>query len=116
MALAFNTSVSAILANGKKMGVHANNIANMYSEGFKKSRALLKEGANQTVDVEIEPVIQKVDAGSETSVNQTPDIPDHVNLAEEIVGSMLAQRGSEMNAVAVTVQDEMVGTIIDLIG
>ena len=48
------SNLSGLRAFGVKMGVHANNIANVESEEFKKSRAVMKEGVNGGVEVEIE--------------------------------------------------------------
>ena len=40
------SALSIIRALGQKLGVTANNIANMNTDGFEKSCALLQEGSN----------------------------------------------------------------------
>jgi flagellar basal-body rod protein FlgC len=49
MIPSINSTVSALQAYKKSMGVTANNIANVNTEDFKKSRATMKEGANGSV-------------------------------------------------------------------
>lgn len=112
-----NSSISAIMAYGKKMGVHANNIANMNSEGFEKSRTLFKEGSDETVAAEIEQV-----AAAEFPVSESDEVQarqpesNNVDLAEEITGTMIGRRGFEANLAVVKVKDELIGTVMDLLG
>ena len=56
MDFAINTGASALKAFGTKMAVSANNVANAYSDDFEKSRALVTEGRNDAVKVEISTV------------------------------------------------------------
>jgi hypothetical protein len=42
------------------MGVHVNNVANIYSQDLSKSRVLMKEGSDQMVTAEIETVDSRV--------------------------------------------------------
>ncbi|MBP1716385.1 MAG: Flagella basal body rod protein [Deltaproteobacteria bacterium] len=43
MTFALNAALSALGTHEKKLDVTANNIANLNTEGFKKSRAVLQE-------------------------------------------------------------------------
>ncbi len=56
MMFSINSSLSALRAYGKRMGVHANNVVNLHSTGFVKSRVVAKEGPGQTVTAEIDRV------------------------------------------------------------
>ena len=56
MITGLSSSISALLAFGKKVAVTANNVANIQSEGFKKSRTLLEERSHGGVDAQIETV------------------------------------------------------------
>ena len=56
MINATDSALSAIKAFGTKIGVTANNIANMNTDGFKKSRVVLEEGHPSGVTVSIEEV------------------------------------------------------------
>ena len=127
-----NSSLSALMAYGKKMAVHANNIANMYSEDFDRSRTIIKEGPNQTVSADIERVespefpvtateegqVAENDTRSSDPVpNEPPLSPpsNNVDLATEIVGVQLAKNAYEANTKVIKAQEELVGTILDLL-
>jgi flagellar hook protein FlgE len=107
----------ALNAFSKSLAVTSNNVANMQTNGYKKSRAILKEGQNGGVEVST----QKIDTpGSlipyeEVSHGQEKET-SNVDLAEEIIHMMLAQRGYEANTKSLEVQNEMHDTIIDIVG
>ena len=111
------SSLSALRAFGIKLGVTANNIANMYSEKFKKSRALLTEGSNGGVEVEID----RIDTQGHTIVEQVEGQMierelSNVDLAEEIVEMIPTQRGYEANLKTIKTEDEILGSIMDILG
>jgi len=127
-----NSSLSALMAYGKKMGVHANNIANMYSEDFNRSRVIIKEGPDNNVSTEIERVdapeypVTDIDQGqvtenedqpSETTLEDMPPLnqSNNVDLATEIVGVTVAQNAYEANIKVIEAQEEILGTILDLL-
>ena len=99
------------------MSVISNNVANVETDEFKKSRAILKEGKGGNVQVDI-------------SRNDTPGptiIEDNngemierelsnVDLSEEIPQMIPTQRGYEANIVAIKTQNEMIGSLLDIIG
>ncbi len=118
MIEAMYNNISALMALEKKMGVTANNVANVESEGFKKSRAVLKEGRNNTgVQVEIDkintpgPIIQVPNDNKMTEKEMS-----NVNLAEEFALSIPTQRGYEANLKVIKSIDEMLGSVIDILG
>jgi hypothetical protein len=53
MTSSIQSTLSAIKALGTKMGITANNIANVETEDFKKSTVTLVEGSKENVEVEI---------------------------------------------------------------
>ena len=116
MTFSIQSTLSAITAFGKKMAVTANNIANVESEGFKKSTAKLVEGPVNNVEVEIEqpdipgPVV--VDGADGQLAEREMS---NVDLAEEIPQTIVAQRGYEANLATLRTQDEMLKSIIDII-
>ena len=127
-----NSSLSALMAYGKKMGVHANNIANMYSEDFDRSRAIMKEGPNQTVSADIETVespeypvtateegqVADNDTGPpDSNPDETPILPssNNVDLATEIGGVTVAKNAYKANTKVIKTQEELLGTILDLL-
>ena len=117
MIKSIGSSLSSLKAFGKKMAVSANNVANIESEGFKKSRAVIKEGRNNGVEVEItrdnspgHPIIETIDG-------QTVEKElSNVDLAEEIPQTIQCQRGYEANLKHIETQDEMLGSLLDIIG
>ncbi|UCD31280.1 MAG: flagellar biosynthesis protein FlgC [Desulfobacterales bacterium] len=117
MISSISSTLSAIKAFGEKMGVTASNVANAQTEGFKKSRATLTEGSRNDVQVEVTqintpgPSIVEVhdDGIAEKEMS-------NVNLAEEIPETITAQRGLEVNLTVIKTQDEMLGSIIDMVG
>jgi flagellar basal-body rod protein FlgC len=132
MMFSINSSLSALMAYGKKMGVHANNIANMCSQDFNRSRVIIKEGPDNNVSAEIERVdapeypVTDIDQGqvaenedqpSETTLEDMPPLnqSNNVDLATEIVGVTVAQNAYEANTKVIKAQEEMLGTILDLL-
>ena len=107
----------ALKAFSKSLAVTSNNVANMNTNGYKKSRAVLQEGQNGGVEVSI----QKIDTpGSPIPFEEASDgqvrETSNVDLAEEMVHMMLAQRGHEGNVKSLQAQDELIGTILDIVG
>lgn len=117
MISSIGSNLSALNALGKKLGVTSNNIANSETEGFKKSRAVIEEGENGAVEVEIEridtpgPIVNEVVDG-----NMTEKELSNVDLTEEIPQTVLIQRSYEANLKAIETQEEMIGSILDIIG
>ena len=117
MISSINSSLSGLSAFTKKTRVISNNIANVNTDGFKKSRATFNEGANGGVDV----VVTRID----TPGPPNPDVKDYpnlepelsnVDLTEEIPQMMLTQRGYGANLKTLKIQDEMIGALLDILG
>jgi flagellar basal body rod protein FlgG len=117
MISSISSNLSALNAFGKKLGVTANNIANVESEGYKKNRAVIVEGKNKDVEVEITKV--------ETPGPIVNDVVDdqivqkelsNVDLTEEIPSTIISRRGYEANLKAIEIQEETLGSIMDIIG
>lgn len=111
------SSLSAVTAFQKKMDVTANNIANVKTDEFKKSRVTLNEGDNGGVKAQV----QQVDTPgmpNETIHNDTivEVESSNVDLTEEITEMIPTQAGYNANMKTIQVQDEMLGSLMDLIG
>jgi flagellar hook protein FlgE len=116
MTFSVQSTLSAIKAFGDKMGVTANNIANVETEGFKKSTATLIEGPDKTVTARITQPDTPGPVVVETTDGQsTPRELSNVDLAEEIPQTIILQRGYEANLSTVRTQDEMSRSVIDII-
>lgn len=117
MISSVNSTLSALQAFKTKMGVTADNIANVNTDDFKKSRANLEEGTNGEVRVDIRrvdtpghPIQEFVDdqlVEKETS---------NVELEEEIPDMMVTQRTYEANLKVLQSRDRMLGTVLDIMG
>jgi flagellar basal-body rod protein FlgC len=100
-----NSTLSALRAYKTSMGVTANNIANVNTDEFKKSRATMKEGVNGGVEVEVSKINTQMVA-KETS---------NVNLEEELPDMMVTQRTYEANLKVLQTHDKMLGTMLDIL-
>ena len=112
----FNTALSALDGFSTTMAVAANNIANVETEAFKKSRALLQEGERGSVEVDISRIDTPGAIRTEYIDDQLVEREmSNVDLAEEIPEIIPTQRGYEANLKVIKTKDEMLGTIIDIL-
>ena len=118
MAFSVNSTQSALVAFGKVMGVTANNIANVETENYKKDRAVLREGANGDVEVEIskpdEPASHTMVYDSDGKMREIE--VSNTDVAEEMVDLITTQRAYEANITVMETLDGVLGTIIDMKG
>ncbi len=108
-------AISGLKAFGQKTEVTANNVANMNTDGFKKSRAVLEEGQPSGVKVTISQIetpgtIVSADDGS----GETRET-SNVALEEEVVNLITAHHGYNANLQTIMTWDEMTKTVIDLL-
>ena len=114
MPLSVNTNLSALNALTTRQDVTANNIANSDSKEFKKSTAILEEGATGTVSARTQRVntpgvmINQPDGSLEELSN--------VDLGQELVEMIPTRHGYQANLKALQVNQEMEDNVLDLIG
>jgi flagellar basal-body rod protein FlgC len=117
MISSVKSTLSALKAFEKKMDIIANNVANVETEEFKKSRATFVEGPENTVNVD---VTQPEDPGPAVVQVRDGQIEEkemsNVDLAEEIPQSMVTLRGYEANLATIRTRDEMLNSILDIVG
>ena len=117
MISSINSTISALQAFGKKMGVISNNVANVQSDEFKKSRAVLLEGERNEVKVEIDRIETPGPIISEIKDDEMVEKElSNVDLAEEIPQTIIAQRNYEANIKTAQALDETLKTIIGIKG
>jgi len=116
MSLALNSALSALDAYGQKLDVTANNIANLNTDGFKKSRAVLQEADSSGVIVSLSKV--NTPGAPVLSENGTGEVREssNVDLAEEIVNLQTAKHGFEANLKTLKTEEEMLGSLFDILG
>lgn len=114
MLSAIHTALSGLAAYAKQVEVTAHNVANVNTDGFKKSRTEFVSMPTGGVL----PVVQKDESGGPTVLYNTysPTLVElsNVDLGEETLNQILAQRGFEANLNTLKTADEMLGTILDI--
>ena len=130
MIAGFSASLSGLLAQTKRLAVSADNVANMQSRGFRKGGPAEQPGsyvpkqvqqvtvAGGGVRAEARPVTPP---SVEVYVPGSPDADaegvvalPNVNLAEELVTQLQAQRAYEANAAALRTQDALTDSLLDI--
>lgn len=106
---AAHTAVSAITALGRKLGVAADNIANVNTDEFKKSRTIF-----QTNDVPgVSVTIDRVD----TPGTMQPDGVEssNVDLDQEFVSLIITQHSQTANVTVFETDEEMWKSLVDIL-
>jgi flagellar basal-body rod protein FlgC len=117
MITSVNGTILALQAYKTRLGVTADNIANVNTDEFKKSKVALKEGINGDVQVDIKRVNTPGPRYQELEGDQLVEKESsNVNLEEEIPEMMVTQRTYEANLKVLQTQDEMLGTMLDIMG
>jgi flagellar basal-body rod protein FlgC len=115
MMSAIHSALSGLGAYAKQVEVSANNVANVNTDEFKKSHTEL-------VSVEtggVLPVVRRDDSAGPTVLRDSGYGPilvelSNVDLGEEAVNQILAQRGFEANLHTLRTSDDLLGTILDI--
>jgi len=112
-----SSATSALSSFSVKRDVIANNVANVNTDGFKKSRTTLQEGKNGGV----EPVVDQVDTpGPSKLVSENGVIREveasNVDLAGELTETIPTQTAYKANLKTIKTADDMLGSLLDAIG
>jgi flagellar basal-body rod protein FlgC len=130
MIAGFAASLSGLLAQGKRLAVSADNVANMQSRGFRQGGPAEQPGAYRPKQVQD---VTTVGGGVRAQTRPVtppsveiyaPSHPDadaqgiaalpNVNLAEELVIQLQAKRAYEANAATLRTQDELTDSLLDI--
>jgi flagellar hook protein FlgE len=112
-----NSTVSALQAYNSQLQVTSNNIANVNTDEFKKSKVNLQEGANGGVQANI----RRVDTpgyryqareGDRMIEKET----SNVDLSEELPQLTATQHAYKANMKVIQTQDEILGTALNIVG
>ena len=112
---AIHSALSGLIAFSTQIGVTAHNVANVNTNGFKKSQTeLIAQEAGGVLAV-----IQKNESAGPAILNDTSYGPaqlelSNVDLGEETVNRIIGQRGFEANIQAIKTADDMLGTLLDI--
>jgi len=115
MTINFNTTQSGIRAFQKAIETNAENIANIQTKNYKASRANFIEGANGSIEVEIQK-IETSGAPLPPDQGEPGDEMSNVDIAEETVDLIKNKSALESNLKVLKRLDELIGNFIDIIG
>ena len=115
MMSTIHSVLSGLGAYAKQIEVSANNVANVNTDGFKKSHT-------EFISVEtggVLPVIGKDNSAGPTVLRDHGYGPtqvelSNVDLGEETVNRIIGQRGFEANLQVLKTADDMLGSILDI--
>ena len=115
MISATNSALSGLQAFSSKLSSNANNIANVSSEGYKKSRVTLSNQAPQGVKASVE----TIDSPGTMRLEETNDGStlvelSNVDLAEELPDSQVNARFYQANLKTLQTVDEMTESLINI--
>ncbi len=116
MSNAADIALSALRALGRANEVIANNIANVNTGGFEKSRAVMAQAATGGVTLSVEQLKLPIDTVTLGGASQTAPVTSNVALDEELIDLMVNRRGYEANIQTLKSTEEMQGTLFDLFG
>ena len=109
-----NTAISSIKAHERKLSVTARNIANVNTNGFERSRAVVQEGsgggARLTVYKDRTPVPEDPLGSEAPGVARSLS---NVDLADEMTALVPTTVGYKVNMQVVRARDEMIGNLLD---
>ncbi len=110
-----SAALSGLNSLQKKNESIANNTANVNTDGYKKTRVTMQEELPQGVSTNI----SKIDTPGPMAMERTSEgevmvEQSNVDLGEEIPQQMLTQRFYQANLKTIQVQDEMLGSLIDI--
>lgn len=110
--------LSALNAIQTRTNATANNTANINTDGFKRTRVTLVEGA---VPGGVGTTVQRVETPGplvyeQTTQGDTLVEKSNVELTEELPTMMLDRRAFQANIKTIQAQDEMLGSLLDIKG
>lgn len=115
MSSAMGIALSGLRAFETKLAVNTNNIANVNTDGFKKSRASMQEAAEGGVSVTLTQVnLPGVPAGIDQQTGKQIE-SSNVDIAEEMVDQMITRYAFEANIITIKTADEMQQTLLDIL-
>ncbi len=109
-------SLLALRAFQTKQDSIANNVANVNTDGYKKTEVVIEEGASNSVRARAEKVdTQGALIGRETGQGRELVETSNVKLSDELTEALLNKRYFEANVKMIEQADEMTGTLLDIV-
>ncbi|MBA4422042.1 MAG: hypothetical protein C0390_02930 [Syntrophus sp. (in: bacteria)] len=113
MSNAANIALTALRAFDRKGEVIANNIANVNTDRFKKSRADMEEASPAGVKATVERVNTPDDM---VTIGEGEREPSNVNMEEELIALIVNRNNYTANIKTIAAADEIQGTLFDILG
>ncbi len=115
MISGIHSALSGLTAIQKKVESNAHNVANIETDGFKKTKVTLHEAEPQGVEAKVE----QVNTQGPLVLEQTPKGEElveksNVELSEELPSLMLSRRFFQANLKTVQIEEEMLGSLLDI--
>jgi len=115
MSEAINTALSALRATLRKQDVTANNIANVNTHDFKKSKAAFEEISPSGVKVTISrPETPAAPLPADEFIGEGHEM-SNVSLEEELVDLITTRHLFTANIKTIQTEDEMQGALLDIV-
>ncbi len=112
-----SSALSAISAFGVNMRVTANNIANVNTDGFKQSRTTFSEGDPGGVVAHVDQDDSPGGTRQSFVDGQVVDVEtSNVDLSAALTETIPTKIGYRANLKTIRTQDEMLGSLLDIIG
>jgi flagellar basal body rod protein FlgG len=115
MTISIYATLSGLTAYEKKLDVTANNIANVDTDEFKKSRVIMDEDSPSGVIVSISRVNTPGVTLPPDNWNGNGRESSNVEIEEEMVNLVTAKNGYSANLKALKIEDEILGTLLDIV-
>ena len=109
------SALSGLTAIQKKIDSNANNVANVNTDGYKATQVTLTGEAPQGIQAVVRqdqtpgPMVYE-----QTSAGQTLIEKSNVDLGQELPNMMLSRRFFEANVKTLQVQNEVLGSLLDI--
>ena len=114
MIPALDAAATALEAYGKKVQATAHNVANLNTEGFKKSRVILHEARPGGVAASL----QRIDtpgAPLPSLENSAMSESSNVDLGEEMVNLLTSKHAFQANLKTIKAEEERIGFLLDIL-
>lgn len=111
---ALYTALSALSAFGTKFDVSANNVANLNTNDFKRSRTVLEENPSGGVEAKVQKDETPGAPVPEFLGNQGKEL-SNVELQNEVADQIVARTGIEANLQTLKTASDLTKSIIDII-
>ncbi|MGB0911821.1 MAG: flagellar basal body rod C-terminal domain-containing protein [Nitrospirales bacterium] len=116
MFAGISSSLSGLTAAQTKINTAANNIANANTPEFKKSRTISEDVSSGGVQVSLDRLNGQDPVALQESTEGLDEVEfSNVNLEEELISVLSAQRSYESNLNAIALQDEALGSLLDIL-